>query len=177
MQKDFHFYGIYFFLRSSGIEEDRSRRIAFASQFTDDAKDGQTIRTKDGHEFNSVHTSFSFLKTPFDRRAQFHVWLPFHFLPGLKGDRPEEMLYVRQSPLIARSIMTQLLEGKVNDYQVGIYLHSWADTWAHSGFSARSGPENNVKSISTINEEKDREKILRSEERRVGKECRSRWSP
>ena len=41
MQIDMHFYGIYALARAAGIKPDSAHTIASASQFVDDALDGE----------------------------------------------------------------------------------------------------------------------------------------
>ena len=41
MQLDMHFYGIYALARAAGIKPDSAYIIAYASQFVDDALDGE----------------------------------------------------------------------------------------------------------------------------------------
>ena len=41
MQLDMHFYGIYALARAAGIKPDSACTIAYASQFVDDALDGE----------------------------------------------------------------------------------------------------------------------------------------
>ena len=43
MQIDMHFYGIYALARAAGIKPDSAHTIAYASQFVDDALDGEEI--------------------------------------------------------------------------------------------------------------------------------------
>ncbi len=52
---------------------------------------------------------------------------------------------------------------------------SYYEYMDNSGFPSRLVVSNNNE-IKNVYKEKDKEEI-RSEERRVGKECRSRWSP
>ena len=156
MQIDFHFYGIYFLCRTAGVEAERARRIAYASQYTDDAKDGNNIRMPDGSEFNTVHSSYSFLKTPFSKKAQREVWLPFHFIPNaVSGVEITERIVTRPNSLVCMSVMTELLQDLTNDFKVGIFLHAWADTWAHQGFSARVGRENSCSNIICHNDRRN----------------------
>ncbi len=148
MQIDFHFYGIYFLCRAVGIVSERAKRIAYASQYVDDAKDGGKFKSPDGFEFNTVHSSYGLLKTPFSEKAQREIWLPFHFVPNvMDGEEVGEKIVTRPDSLICRSAMTQLRQDLGNDYKVGVFLHSWADTWAHQGFSARVGRENSCSDI------------------------------
>src|SRR5258708_17434390 len=49
------------------------------------------------------------------------------------------------------------------------HLHDWFDALEQSGLDWRMADETTVAAY--------RNRMLRSEERRVGKECRSRWSP
>jgi len=41
MQQDMHFYGIYALARAAGIKPDSAYSIAYASQFVDDALEGE----------------------------------------------------------------------------------------------------------------------------------------
>ncbi len=156
MQIDFHFFGIYFLCRAAGVDPEKAKRIAYASQYTDDAKEGDAFRSPDGFEFIPVHSSYSLLRTPFSEKAQREVWLPFHFVPNVEiGETIAERIVTRPDPIVCRSVLSSLRGDLENDYKIGVFLHSWADTWAHQGFSARVGRENNCSNIICHNERRD----------------------
>ena len=89
MQIDMHFYGIYALARAAGIKPDSAHTIAYASQFVDDALDGEVNVLKNHKAVFPIITSHK----PMDYqnamfRDQWKVWVPFHFLPGnLKNGR------------------------------------------------------------------------------------------
>jgi len=83
MQIDMHFYGTYALARAAGIKPDSAHTIAYASQFVDDALEGEVNVLENHKAVFPIITSHK----PMDYqnamlRDQWKVWVPFHFLPG-----------------------------------------------------------------------------------------------
>lgn len=153
MQKDMHFYGIYTLARAAGIKPDTSRIIAWASQFVDDALEGEVNVLKNQKViFPNItsHKPFDYKNTVL--RDQWKVWVPFHFLPGnqtiartfigkmvcLKG--------IDSKP--AEAILNHALANKMKPYGAhlaGIAAHVYADTFSHYGFIGLNSQRNRVK--------------------------------
>jgi hypothetical protein len=138
MRIDFHFYTIYALARAVGFSPDNAYVIAYASQFTDDEVNENTILFENGGEFEPIITAHRI----FDPRAVSErickkVWIPFHFLPGNSGVGHEQMLTLANCDL-AQAIITQFLSYDLLPYSrhlLGIILHAYADTWSHQNFA------------------------------------------
>ncbi|MBX6423144.1 DUF6765 family protein [Thermosulfurimonas sp. F29] len=162
MQKDFHFYVLYILARSVGFGPGEAGVVAYASQFTDDAVEGDSLRFENGGFFQPVVTAHNYhsLRGAFEsptREAGYRVWIPFHFMPG--GDessgKSEDPFYRRLEVRPARlgdgspmdRVLGRILEAGGRSYGLhllGIALHVLADTWSHQGFIGLTRPENEV---------------------------------
>ena len=83
MQIDMHFYGVYALSRAAGIKPEIAKKIAYASQFVDDAIEDEAIEIEDKKAVLPTTTSHK----PLDYQNtlsgdQWKVWVPFHFIPG-----------------------------------------------------------------------------------------------
>jgi len=83
LQLDMHFYGIYALARAAGVKPDSAHTIAYASQFVDDALEGE-VNVLDNqtavYPIVTSHKPMDYKNTIL--RDQWKVWVPFHFLPG-----------------------------------------------------------------------------------------------
>lgn len=147
MQKDFHYYTIYVLCRGAGIKPKASRRIAYASQYTDDAKHAHILKFTGGELFAQERTAHEFISISiFSKRVQLPIFAAFHFLPGdlyereAKYDPPkfrERMICTPDSDT-SRELLKKV---KINhdspfaQHALGIALHTYADTFAHQNFS------------------------------------------
>ena len=68
-----------------------------------------------------------------------------------------------------RTITGVVISGEDNEPLIGASVYVHTDELKKAGASQTS--------LGTITDIDDRKSVVRSEERRVGKECRSRWSP
>lgn len=137
MRIDFHFYTIYALARSVGFSPDNAYVIAYASQYTDDEVNENTILFENGGEFAPVITAHRiFDPLAVSERICKKVWVPFHFLPGNRGVGIEKMSTVANGNL-AQAIINQFLSYDLLPYSrhlLGIILHAYADTWSHQNF-------------------------------------------
>ena len=137
MRIDFHFYTIYALARSVGFSPDNAYVIAYASQYTDDEVNENTILFENGGEFAPVITAHRiFDPVAVSERICKKVWVPFHFLPGNKGAGIDQMFTVANGDL-AQAIINQFLSYDLLPYSrhlLGIILHAYADTWSHQNF-------------------------------------------
>ena len=86
MRIDFHFYTIYALARAVGFSPDNAYVIAYASQYTDDEVNENTVLFENGGEFEPVITAHRiFDPLAVSERTCKKVWVPFHFLPGNRG--------------------------------------------------------------------------------------------
>jgi len=148
MQIDYHFYGIYTLCRLAGINEAISKKIAYSSQHTDDAKYDHVLKFQNGGRYKQEMSAHHFidLKVASDE-VGFDIFIPFHFLPGLIGDVYEEKLVCRQNSEIAVEMLKDSIKTihlPFGIHRIGISLHVYADTWAHDGFNGLRSPFNEV---------------------------------
>lgn len=140
MQRDFHFYTVYALLRAAGWSSADAKIVAYASQYTDDAKDGTEIPLGQGKSFNRALTAYSALRPQaLTTRVQEEVYASFHFLPGPDPEsddipRGREALKVTANSSLARKLVRQALDCGPDDpirrHRLGIALHSYADTFS-----------------------------------------------
>ena len=158
MQKDFHFYSIYVLCRCNGMSPENSKKVAYASQHTDDAKYDHPLNFETGGRFQQFLSAHKFIHPDvFSLDTQYKIYVPFHFIPGNQGDRFQERMVCRQNSEIAQQMVREVTNLKGKPYQVhrlGIALHVYADTWSHQDFSGLQTELNDVEDIDVINEEK-----------------------
>lgn len=169
MQLDMHFYGIYALARAAGIKPDSACTIAYASQFVDDALEGEVnILTNNRAVYPIItsHIPMDYKNTVL--RDQWKVWVPFHFLPGNKSTA--RSFYGKMACLKgtesqpAAMILQHALNHKTTPYGLhlaGITAHVYADTFAHYGFVGLSCDWNKVKGDSVTPRRSHTRRILR----------------
>ena len=153
MQLDMHFYGIYALARAAGIKPDSAYTIAYASQFVDDALDGEVniLSNKQAvYPIITSHIAMDYKNSVL--RDQWKVWVPFHFLPGNRSTALS--FYGRMACLKgteskpAAMILQHALSHKNKPFGLhlaGVTAHVFADTFAHYGFVGLSCNWNKVK--------------------------------
>jgi hypothetical protein len=153
MQLDMHFYGIYALARAAGIKPASAHTIAYASQFVDDALEGEVnilTNNKAVYPIVTSHKPMDYKNTVL--RDQWKVWVPFHFLPGNK--KTARSFYGKMACLKgtesqpAARILQHALSHKTRPFGLhlaGITAHVYADTFAHYGFVGLSCDWNKVK--------------------------------
>ncbi|RPJ71038.1 MAG: hypothetical protein EHM20_14950, partial [Alphaproteobacteria bacterium] len=156
MQIDMHFYGIYALARAAGIKSDIARKIAYASQFVDDAIEDNVIEIENIKAVLPTITSHK----PLDYQNtlsgdQWKVWVPFHFIPGndetLKTFTGK--MVCKKNSKTAQTMLEHVLQYKEEPFgphMIGIAAHAYADTFAHFGFIGLKKKENRVKNDSVI---------------------------
>lgn len=146
MKKDAHFYAILAFCRACGFKKSSAFRIAYASQFVDDAKinliffkNQKICETLDAIEgrpaFFDIATCHSYFKiSTFNYESMIDNTVAFHFVPGCSGKRfTKKMRCKEESPIILHILEDVFREDDL--YRLGIVLHAYADTFSHQGFS------------------------------------------
>ena len=157
MKKDAHYYALLAMARSVGIEKETAHRIAYASQFVDDAKvnkitlaadnpnyllskfeDNQIINAATCHSYSDLST-YNYSSMTANTSA-------FHFVPGCEGKNfPKKMRCKKESKIIK-----SIIEKAVNTddpIRLGIALHAYADTYSHQGFSGIASKVNDVEEV------------------------------
>ncbi|MCF8128456.1 MAG: hypothetical protein K9N10_08075 [Deltaproteobacteria bacterium] len=148
MQIDMHFYGVYALARAAGMGVSIAGKIAYASQFVDDAVDDGHIVLGDNRAIVPAMTSHK----PIDYQNslagdQWKVWIPFHFLPGYEGTKFIDRLVCEKDSAPARKMLAYTLDGTNGPFwphMIGIAAHVYADTFAHYGFIGISHDNNKV---------------------------------
>ncbi len=145
MEKDFHYHIIYSIAKLT--EFDDAAVIAYSSQFVDDNNEGlysidkekaffpEKIKSNGGYYYPIMTQSLS--PKSLNTYVQKYVYVPFHFLPGNNGvtiKDKKNKLSTTPNSANARSLLAGALESG-NPYQIGISLHTFADTWSHQNFT------------------------------------------
>lgn len=155
MQKDMHYYSIFFLCMAAGFNPEDAFKTAFSSQYVDDSKcsNSVTIRCTDGdiEEFRPVKTAHNGFKS-FEEGVQEEIYFPFHFLPGLKNGNYEEMIVTKAGYKgeLFELLLENAREDKKNFIKLGINLHVLADTFSHEGFSGHWSIINNINKVTFI---------------------------
>ncbi len=148
MQIDMHYYGTYAIARAAGLNKKVSTVIATASQFVDDNAHKGSVKFDDGSRIDKEATAHHAVDIhnvkPDDQRQ---IWVPFHFLPGKKGDTYLERLACQKNSQIAQEMIQHNLfhsDAEFFPELVGITAHVYADTFSHFGFSGVSSKYNAI---------------------------------
>jgi len=162
MKKDAHFYALLALARSVGIEKETAHKIAYASQFVDDARVNKITLAADNptdllskfenNEIINAATchSYSDLST-YNYSSMTANTSAFHFVPGCEGRNfPKKMRCKKESKII-KSIIEQVVN--IDDpIKLGITLHAYADTFSHQGFSGIASKVNDVEAVRESNQ-------------------------
>ena len=170
MQIDAHYYGVLAMARSVGIEKETAHKIAYASQFVDDAKINQITLDDNNpeHYFDELNTKPQIMNAAtchnyfkidtFNYGAMINNTTAFHFVPGCDGDSfVKKMRCKKESPIIL-----DILDKAKNEndpIKFGISLHAYADNFSHQGFSGIPSKVNDVDKIEPINKINPEKKI------------------
>lgn len=152
MQLDMHFYGMYALARAAGIRNEAAEKIAYASQFVDDAIDQGIVFVTDRDTVLPTMTSHK----PLDFQNaipndQWNVWVPFHFLPGNSGNDFYARMTCGKGSDPAMKMLAESLDPKciaMWPHLIGITAHVFADTFSHYGFIGLCSDNNKVKNDS-----------------------------
>jgi len=112
---DFHYYVIYFLMRSKGWGNENANAIASFSQYVDDDSITDWI-AKDLSKVNY-----------------------FHFPGANETGKAVRGWYKTTEHLKTAVNEYSKNQDRYNSVLVGALLHSYADSWAHNGFNAKSG--------------------------------------
>lgn len=171
MQRDFHYYCIGVLAKAAGFNSKDALTIAYASQYVDDATERTQIPVKAPNDIriDPVRTAHKGAKWLLGAKwhEQKEVYLPFHFIPNIPYEPPGWTFEYITKPGsgFALELLHEAFKGErececwdptITDFElfrlcrIGIALHTFADTWAHQGFSGRSNDENEVSNIEYI---------------------------
>ncbi len=149
MQIDVHYYGVYAMARLAGLRSRAARTIATASQYVDDAVEGDIQYHEEGNKLAPIVTSHSIIEIMENRDLddQPFVWVPFHFFPGNEGeDFTQRVVCLKGSGLLNELIgyYLELHERPFAPALIGLAAHVFADTFSHFGFSGVGSRRNKV---------------------------------
>ena len=154
MQIDMHYYATYAIARMAGINTKIANQIANCAQYVDDANHLDSDENDDKSLFRGIATSHSLFKAGLtswslsDKNRQ--IWIPFHFLPGGKGNSFEEKVICQTDSEIAQQMMDNHVvlasQKAFGVHLLGIAAHVYMDTFSHYGFSGFCSHFNTVKS-------------------------------
>jgi RHS repeat-associated protein len=121
-EKDFHFYAVYYLARAAGFAPADARLLAWSSQYVDD--------------YEHTKPDPSLWRVTVGLPVYLETLRAFHFLSPFFGTVP-----VSPYNEVARANMARVYQDR-SLVGLGIALHSWADTFAHAGFTGQIDPHN-----------------------------------
>lgn len=151
MNADFHYYCIGVLARAAGWRPTDALTIAYASQYVDNATESDPITVGDT-DFEPVRTAHAGLGYASGLRwtVQKRVYIAFHFLPPYPFSARAHSYVTRPNGYLSRGLLAWAASDPLQWRRlcaIGIALHTYADTWAHKGFSGRWHAENNVENL------------------------------
>ena len=154
MEKDCHYYVMYFMCLAAGMEIEDAYETAYCSEYVDDATDGRkkTLIDKDNNRymFDPIRSAHNGLKS-IGIDIQEKIYYPFHFLPGLKGDSFEEKMVTHpgKEGYLFQKVVDEALKSS-NHFRIGVSLHALTDTYSHCNFSGMWSWSNDVSHLNYI---------------------------
>lgn len=139
MDVGFHYYVVYLLCAGLGMEPKVTDKIAYSSQHVDDNIMWTTIDSGLPTEFPVVATfSIDVTKGSDDKNPTLLIHFPpgdGQNVPGMKRADGKWFggITTPQASMAEIALDKALATG--NSYQIGVALHSFADTWAHQGFA------------------------------------------
>lgn len=165
MEKSSHYYGIYALCIACNLKDHVARKIAFASQYVDDAKINTMTFDRDygDSEFSiengksritNIATCHSYFKIKtLNYQAMIYNTAAFHFFPGNDGDTFTRKLRCMPKPKILCDLIQEVVQDDtLVPEKLGMLLHIFADTYAHQGFSGLISKENDVEKVKSSQE-------------------------
>ncbi len=155
MEKDSHYYVMYYLCLAAGMPPEKAYEISYSSQYVDDSTDGHTKRLydRDSREigtFEPIRTSHNGFES-IGADVQEKIYYPFHFLPGFRGESLDEKMVTRPGAegVLFNDVLGEALKGR-EACRIGIALHVLADTYSHCDFSGLWAWENDVRGVNYI---------------------------
>lgn len=167
MEISSHYYAILAFCRARGFNAETAGKIAYASQYVDDATinlitvsnpsscPGLDDIAGEKCLFNMATCHSYFRIKTFNYTSMIRNTAAFHFVPGCEGTTfAKKMRCKENSPVIRSMIDEAIPDGDC--IQLGMLLHVYADTFSHQGFSGILSEVNNIDKLDS------KEKIAKS---------------
>jgi hypothetical protein len=158
MQIDAHYYAVLAFARACGFKKEAAFKIAYASQFVDDAKINHIIINgnlenieydiiDDKPAFFNMATCHHYFKIKsLNYSSMINNTSAFHFVPGCKGKNFIKKMRCQQDSIIIGKIFKDALLEE-DPVKLGVALHPYADTFVHQGFSGLISKVNDIKKV------------------------------
>lgn len=151
MIDDFHYYCVGVLARAAGFTASDALTIAYASQYVDDATENKPIAVGD-YLFDPARTAHLGLGAG-SWSIQKRVYIPFHFLPPKPFEEDGGNFIVKPDSPFSKLLIKRALSEKRERARLialGVAVHTYADTWAHQGFSGRMHSENSVRRLEVM---------------------------
>lgn len=149
MEISSHYYALLALCRARGLKKDVAHKVAFASQFVDDAKIN-CLSATNGFTIQNIATCHSYFKVKtYNFQAMLANTAAFHFIPGCEGKTFTEKLVCRENSSIINQIIDEYMENEPEVF--GMLMHIYADTFAHQGFSGLLSKENDIEELKIEN--------------------------
>ena len=155
MDLDYHYGTVYVLSRWARFCAANANIIATSSQLVDDNIDDNPF--SDAEEERNiaqgikVRYSCQNVWGNVTGKGNCEVWIPFHFLPGLEGERQADKLICKKNSVLANKLRDRLLATTLDNgsfgFRLGVGLHVYADTWAHQEFAGLNNMVNVVKNL------------------------------
>ncbi len=167
MKKDAHYYAILAFCRACGFKKESALEIAYASQFSDDAKinlmflanpseiveheviDYEIIENKQAF-FNMATCHSYFRINTFNYEAMVNNTIAFHFVPGCTGENFTKRLRCKEEGPIILDMLNDVFQ-EDDLIELGLILHAFADSYTHQGFSGMVSKVNDINNLKAEN--------------------------
>ena len=176
MQKDFHYSVIKILAVKSGFLDREADLIAHASQYVDDATSHKPLMVEKVPGFVSESERYHNDTKYFDPVCTAHkgigfvmgltksemmkVYVAFHFLPNQPFTSLPKLCDKHYVTKANGQVANNLVQKAITELEqaskqirnrklinLGIAIHSYADTWAHQGFSGIHSPFNDIEGV------------------------------
>ena len=180
MQIDFHHATVYVLARWAGFSAKQANTVAYSSQYVDDAAHYGVIKFKNKALYSRIRSTHADILTNFMVDDNYYVWIPFHFLPGNEGRKPndgqaisfKDKIICCPNSYVAQDMMREAIVQKGQPYglhRFGISVHVYADTWAHQGFAGICDPINCVSGLDDDNPTKTFKEMILEKSKDAGR--------
>lgn len=155
MDQSMHYYGIGYLARAAGIPKEKALKIAYASQYVDDSTESVPIRFEGG-SFDTVRTAHLGPEA-WTNGVHKNVYVPFHFIPEKPITKLGDSYVTKPDSIFSKMLLDRAFEEENEADRLialGIALHTYADTFAHQGFTGRDDDVNQLSSVASYDGKK-----------------------
>ncbi|OPY86848.1 MAG: hypothetical protein A4E72_01587 [Syntrophus sp. PtaU1.Bin208] len=166
MQIDMHYGAIYYLASLAGIGEEEAEKIAWSSQFVDDAEFGGTVQFSEGQGCICSNSAHRYITDNVSAHGRL-VWIPYHFVPDTKtqGSFLDRLKCKKNSDLAGAAVQAALDETNPisRPYRFGVALHAYAETWSHYEFTGLWSDSNLIDHVEPVNVDQNWWESLKSD--------------